>query len=240
LVKHYPVVRVNLGKDISICENEPAKLLPGVFKNYLWSTGSTNASITVDATGLYWVKVTDNNGCAAADSINILEVFATPKNFLKDTAGICPGDELALAPAQNYVQYAWQGNVNSKLLNVYTPGTYVLTVTDNNGCRGADSIQVYLKNYCPNTIYFPNAFTPNGDTKNPTFRPIVTGNMEKFRFAVYNQYGQMIFSSNEPRRGWDGKLGGKLQSSGNYVWICEYKFVGAGAVTRKGSCLLLK
>lgn len=239
-IQHYPNTAPNLGKDMGVCDNAPLKLTPGLFKSYAWSDGTTGSTLTISGVGLYWVKVTDINGCTGADSVNVTEIYESPKNFLKDTSGICPGDELMLAPVNNYAQYAWKNGGTSKILKARQPGDYILAVTDINGCSGSDTLKVYLKDYCPNTIYFPNAFTPNHDQKNDVFRPIVTGNIEKYHFTIYNQFGQLIFASNQPRVGWDGTMNGQLQSTGNYVWVCEYKFAGMDEVVRKGTCLLIK
>ena len=40
---------------------------------YLWSTGSTNDTITGAASGMYWVVITDTAGCSNSDTITIVE-----------------------------------------------------------------------------------------------------------------------------------------------------------------------
>ncbi|MFZ4707560.1 MAG: gliding motility-associated C-terminal domain-containing protein, partial [Bacteroidales bacterium] len=42
------------------------------YSGYSWQDGSTISEIQVDAAGLYWVTVTDNNNCKATDSIKIV------------------------------------------------------------------------------------------------------------------------------------------------------------------------
>jgi hypothetical protein len=73
-----PLPLVDLGDDMEVCANEAVLLdagNPGA--TYLWSTGETTQTITVDTTGVgigiaeYWVEVTDNNGCLNSDEISI-------------------------------------------------------------------------------------------------------------------------------------------------------------------------
>lgn len=61
----------NLGIDTAICNGDTIRLTPGNFTAYQWSTGSTNAFITVTQPGVYWVNVTDANNCTARDTVRI-------------------------------------------------------------------------------------------------------------------------------------------------------------------------
>lgn len=42
------------------------------FAAYLWNTGATTQSITVQQSGSYWVKTTDTNGCKSGDTTNVI------------------------------------------------------------------------------------------------------------------------------------------------------------------------
>lgn len=59
-----PLPEINLGGDITACSGTPVTLSPGTgYSAYIWNTGSTGSSIQPLQSGLYWVVVTDNNGC---------------------------------------------------------------------------------------------------------------------------------------------------------------------------------
>ncbi len=69
---------VSLGNDIMICADDILVLDPGnTYSSYLWSDGSTSPSIIADSSGTglgvkqVFVEVTNNNGCANRDTINI-------------------------------------------------------------------------------------------------------------------------------------------------------------------------
>ena len=56
-------------------------------------------------------------------------------------------------------------------------------------------------------FYFvvPNAFTPNGDGLNDTFRPVATGDLiRQFSMVIYYRWGQMIFETSDYSAGWAG------------------------------------
>ena len=109
-----PLPNVDLGADTNICNNEILTLdatTPNA--TYEWQNGSTNATLDVSQTGLYWVDVTAQ-GCSARDSIEV-SVLNDIVNDVSNT--ICLGDTIFI------------GNNN------YTAtGFYTNTLTTNQGC----------------------------------------------------------------------------------------------------------
>ncbi len=69
-VSALPSPSVNLGNDTTICISCNLTLDAGNnFAAYNWSTGAITSSVTVDTAGMYFVEVTDSNGCHAYDTI---------------------------------------------------------------------------------------------------------------------------------------------------------------------------
>ena len=55
------------------------------------------------------------------------------------------------------------------------------------------------------TVYIPNGFSPNNDELNDVFIPISRGmNPEYYQFMLFNRWGEEIFSTTDPLKGWDG------------------------------------
>jgi gliding motility-associated-like protein len=118
-------------------------------------------------------------------------------------------------------------------------GTYWLEVEDQSGCRGKDSIIIKPKE-CTTGVYVSTAFTPNGDGKNDVFKALVFGQVNKFEFRIYNRWGQVVFYTTDPIKGWDGKVKGLDQDTGVFVWTCRYMLVGEQEKFEKGTVTIIR
>lgn len=231
----------NLGADRSLCRNatQSPTLTPGIFESYIWQDNSTGASLTVDNPGKYWVQVSNEYNCSATDTLYVMAVVNTPSGFLKETDSVCKYRSLELVSTQPFTSYLWSTGAVQKNIQVKDPGLYRLTVTDINGCAGVDSIVVFEKQ-CMAGVFIPTAFTPNKDGKNDIFKPVVFGKMARFRLEIYNRWGQLIFQSSDPEKGWDGSTSGLLYDTGVFVWVCTYQLEGTNQKTEKGTVLLIR
>ncbi len=72
------------------------------------------------------------------------------------------------------------------------------------------------------------------------FKPLIFGDVEQYDFVVYNRWGEVVFKSNIPGRGWDGRLAGTPQDSNMFVWICNYKLKNENSRTEKGTVILIR
>jgi gliding motility-associated-like protein len=71
-------------------------------------------------------------------------------------------------------------------------------------------------------LFVPNAFTPNNDSFNDAFTPIISGfKKETYVFYVFNRWGQVVFKSTTPGEGWDGTMLKSPVSEGVYSWKIE-------------------
>ncbi len=135
-------ISVNLGSDTSICFGDNLILNAGSgFITYLWNTGLSDSLITVSASGLYWVEVTDEYGCTASDSIYI-DLFPSPEIDLGNDTLICDGDSLILNAGSGYLSYSWNTGSNDSTIVVDSTGLYWVEVENEFGCSAIDSIMV--------------------------------------------------------------------------------------------------
>jgi gliding motility-associated-like protein len=67
-------------------------------------------------------------------------------------------------------------------------------------------------------IFIPNAFTPNGDGANDRWHLIIQGLTKKLQVNVFDRWGRMVFSSNDPNLSWDGTAGGH-PLTGTFVYM---------------------
>ena len=153
---------VNLGPDTTICDNGPITLSSGAANTYLWSDGTTGQSITVNASGTYWVRA--NNGiCFDVDSITVTYIIPVVVNLGPDTV-ICGNNPITLTGGAANI-YLWSDGTTGQSITVNASGTY--WVRANNGiCFDIDSIVVlYISpsvvNLGPDTIVCNNSYTIN-------------------------------------------------------------------------------
>jgi gliding motility-associated-like protein len=96
-----PLPVVNLGNDTTVCSGQIASFdATTAGMTYLWSTGSTNPTISTTSAGTYWVRITDGNGCAGYDSV-VVNVIPLPVLSLSNDTAICIGDPAFLSASSN-------------------------------------------------------------------------------------------------------------------------------------------
>lgn len=238
-VLHHPIQQPELGNDFSLCDGESKILDAQIFTSYQWQDNSLSRYFTVTDTGLYTVAVIDSNSCKAADSVRLLAVNPLPSDFLPQNDSICQYENFIIAPNTDFVSYLWQDNSTRSDFEANKAGEYILTVRDGKGCYGKDSITLFAKN-CFEGLYIPSAFSPNGDTKNDVFRVKLYGVLVYFRLEIFNRYGELMYISTDPYRGWDGNYKGKPALGGSYVFQCAYTFAGKKEWIKKGSIVLIR
>jgi gliding motility-associated-like protein len=134
---------IQLGADQSFCNGDSLVLNAGPgFVQYQWSSGASSPGITVRNAGLYIVNALTADGCRSTDSLRVLSVHANPLVNLGADMIVCEGSTIAL-DAGNFSIYDWNTGASSRTISISQTGTYAVTVTDNNGCRGADTLVVY-------------------------------------------------------------------------------------------------
>jgi gliding motility-associated-like protein len=239
VVAVHPLPVVMLDKNPALCTGSEKLLDAGNFASYNWSNGSTSKTIKINGVGVYSVTVADTNGCKGSDTTIISTLHPLPGAFLPADTVICSYGTLEMKPLTSFNRYLWSNGSVGSSITITQPGHYWLEATDGNLCKGRDSILVAPKQ-CMQGFYIANAFTPNGDYKNDIMRPLLFGNVKSYRFTIYNRWGEIVFQTNELRKGWDGKFAGRLQQTGVFIWICNYQFEGAEDKTQKGTFTLIR
>ncbi|MDO6429594.1 gliding motility-associated C-terminal domain-containing protein [Flavitalea sp. BT771] len=240
----YPKPSVNIGPDTSICRDSVYIFNAGSgFSNYLWQDGSSDSVLYTSLPGIYWVSVTDQNGCSTSDSARILRINENPKDFLEPAAEICSQGQLPLQlnAIGIYRSYLWSDSSAGPAITIAAPGQYWLQVTNAAGCTAKDTISVIGK-ACPIGIFFPGAFTPNNDGNNDVYRAIVYTVLDKFYMAIYDRWGVRVFQTSDPNKGWDGMFNGHPQPAGTFVWYAQYQLHSQHGkeIVQKGTLLLVR
>jgi gliding motility-associated-like protein len=89
-------------------------------------------------------------------------------------------------------------------------------------------------------IYVPKVFTPNADGTNDVLKPILVGIATFHYFTVYNRWGNIIFTTQDPNQGWDGTFKGVSQPVETYLWIAEGITTEGKKIVQKGMTSLVR
>lgn len=89
------------------------------------------------------------------------------------------------------------------------------------------------------TIYIPNAFSPTGS--NPVFKPhFVFVNTDGYLMRIFNKWGDLMFETTSPEKGWDGKVNGEIVPQGVYVYVMKYKNTAGASFEKRGAVTIIK
>lgn len=216
--------------------------------SYVWDNGDGKTfSNEVDVTfayaneGVYTISLSGiDRYCGPATISKTVPVYAVPKVNIGSDTVICQSDRLLIGVAPN-AAYTYSWNTGATTSQVYTDlftRDYNLTA-DNHGCRGYDALHVKVLPAC--LIKVPNAFTPNGDGLNDVLKPVYADLAKNFSFKIFNRVGQLIFTSNNPLDGWDGKFKGNPVETGTFVWTLSYVDPWTGkTMQEKGTSILIR
>ena len=91
----------------------------------------------------------------------------------------------------------------------------------------------------PVNIYYPNAFTPDGNNRNEIFR--ISGRfITSYELSIFNRWGELIFVSDNMDEGWDGTMNGKILPLGTYAFIAKMQDMAGREISKTGTILLLR
>jgi len=140
----------------------------------------------------------------------------------RDTTA-CTYAGVVLNAPKGYTRYLWDNGSTGTTLTVNAPGTY--WVMGIGGCTVIDSITVTDDvSLCACEASLPTAFTPNHDGKDDYFGPLFESGctISNYSFAIYNRFGQQVFSSENPQAKWDGTFWYINADVGTYMYYVKY------------------
>lgn len=111
--------------------------------------------------------------------------------------------------------------------------SYTLTASSGKGCVAKDEVTIKVIDKIP----VPNAFTPNNDGKNDTWKIPYLEMFENCSVRVYSRWGELVFNSNGYVRPWDGIRNGQQLPAGTYTYIIDCK---NGEQPLKGVVMLIR
>jgi len=236
------VLNINITTEHSYCKLSNGSATAAVSGGtspytFLWVPYSnTTETLNKVPPGDYQLTVADQNNCRASIVATIVNDEPKPI-FLGDDTTLCPGNHIILSPG-SYASYKWQDNSGFANYTVISPGTYTVEVVDDRNCIIRDTIKIVSD--C-GFIFFPNAFTPNGDYQNDNFGPLgYLSTVKDYTLLIYNRHGQLVFKSTDPFKKWDGKMSDGTILAGTYVWLATYSNKGKKDILQKGTVTVIR
>ena len=227
---------VDIGEDQIICPYDQAVFDAGVSGvSYLWNTGDTTATISPQTAGMYTVII-HVGVCEATDTAWLSFTTYSSRSY---TTEICMGEQVILdaGEAQNYL---WITNESTGQISVDHGGEYWVQYTDDFGCIYEDTIVVVQKEVST-TVFAPNAFSPNADGHNDTWKVVGQG-VEDYQLRIFNRWGELLWLSTSIDDRWDGTYQGSPIPIGVYVYKFSYHSAcaGSGFIEKTGHIFILK
>lgn len=170
-------------------------------------------------------------------------ISITPKTTTIYTSNV-EFTDLASDPSDQQHTHVGDGLIYYNLLNFvhnYTDtGWFEVShvVINTYGCTDTikDSVRIN-----PETLVFvPNAFSPDGDGTNDEFFFTAVG-IEELWFEIYDRWGNVVFSTQDPKERWDGTNGnGGQYPAGTYTWSLLARDQNTNLVQKQGTLTLLR
>ncbi len=216
--------------------------------NFAWQPAVSNSDSAIALKdGFYKVAVKDSRSCVVNQQFTIARLQKPVATVAKLSDADCNG--MQFGSARVFVTggtapylFIWDADPakNKDTLSALQEGDHTVQVIDSNGCTATSQVTIGISGIC-NEVYFPNSFSPNGDTKNDLFGPLgnVVG-INNYFMRVYNRYGQQVFASNNPLIKWDGTFKGKKALAGTYVWQANFVYLGSRQRNRYGTVTIVR
>lgn len=228
--------------------------------NWSWSFGTNGASILQNPVhafttgGQHLVQLAVSNGVCSDTIRQTLTSIESVKAAFETDVLVCPGDTLHFLNKSTGSIDRWEWNFgNGAISSLPLPRNFrygpvstetvfpVTLIAYNNTLNCSDTARrlVSVLNSC--IIAVPTAFSPNGDGLNDYLYPLNTARTEQPRFSVYNRSGQLVYFSNLHTGKWDGRVNGRVQDAGVYIWMFSYTEAQTKKqVLLKGTTLLVR
>jgi gliding motility-associated-like protein len=233
-----PVELVSVTRNHPLCNGEcngSINILANNATSYSIDNGVTflpTGDFTDLCPGDYPIIITDANGCPATGSATLLNPDPVMADFMftPDSAVVSNPVFDLTSTSINSTSHYWYYVDDSDTTLIYDLAPTIKFPEDGPNTY-TTCIVAYNDNFCYDTlcqelvvgdefyIFVPNSFSPNGDGINDVFYPVVNNyNENKFEFYVFNRWGQIIFTSEDPDYGWNGIHVSTPVEEGVYIW----------------------
>lgn len=213
--------------------------------NYMWNTGSTEPILQSMAAGTYVVEI--SSVCATITEEIQVNFFEEIEDLLINREILTCEDNLPLniGPRESDAyNLLWSTGEFSDNIQVVSPGVYQANYSST--CRDTTLTWRIETEDCDCEIFVPNAFSPDFNGINDSFKPEVNCEVTSYEFAVYNRWGKEVFRSDDPEAAWRGESADEnyFGGIGVYFWKLELEpdlqSIVPETIKRQGSVTIVR
>ncbi|MGV3630903.1 MAG: gliding motility-associated C-terminal domain-containing protein [Bacteroidota bacterium] len=152
-----PSGAISAGPDLKICLGESVILNGSAGSNFSWNNNVGNGISFLPAeSAIYTLSGLNIHNCPDTDEVEII-VYTLPSVYAGPDLSICPGEEVTLS-GTGALHYTWEKQiVNDAAFRPYTSGSYEVTGSDINGCRGTDEVFITVYPQPQAAFFIPGA-----------------------------------------------------------------------------------
>lgn len=237
-------------KDTAVCTGATSPQLQVSGQHLHWYLSDTGRTASISQpvipthdTGALTLWVSQNEtGCESKRRPVTAFIESPPEVLLEAQYLLCAEQPLPLRLSKlsgSNLQLLWNTGAATPVITPLFSGSYWLAAANSCG-TASDTTEVLFKD-CDSCLLLPDAFTPNGDGRNDVFRPIMRCPYFNFSMRIVNRWGQSVFTSFDPKPGWDGFFGGQAADAGVYFYECRMEpFSGAATQVKRGTITLIR
>jgi gliding motility-associated-like protein len=210
-------------KSAVICERDSFLLKPSAsFDSIKWDNGSNASFISIKQQGAYSAEAKLIGGCTVRDTFFLRTEPGLAFSLGNDTV-LCGNQQILLDPGTIANTYEWSTGETTPTIRSYAgAGNIWVKLSNNYGCISSDTIHIGLCQPQSLAKEIPNAFTPNNDGDNDTWRIELLDAYPGAVVSIYNRWGQIVYKNNSyPAEGWDGTSNGKDLPMSTYFYVIE-------------------
>ena len=245
--------------DTSLCVGQPGRLhARGASGGYIWYENGFNTPTTLSCNTcpdpivipqvagdyVYTVVFLDTSNCFDTLTATV-HAYPLPGVHITSNDTTIKYGQSVMLTVTGASQYSWtpvgslsDPNSPNPIATPTETTDYIVFALSDHQCRNSDTVRVTVD--FRDNLLVPSGFTPNNDGKNDVFKIVNVTFQKLMEFRVFNRWGQEVFSTNDPMRGWDGKWKGVEQDMGNYTYIIRVAYPDGFVETYKGDVTLIR
>ena len=184
------------------------------------------------------------NGCSATASAMVNSVSG-PSVTISPGVTISHGTSTTLS-ATGGGSYLWMppgslscSSCKNPIASPSITTTYYVIITDSLGCTATDSVTITVIENC-DSLFIPNAFSPNNDGENDVFCLYGTSCIETLQLTIYNRWGEKVIQTLNPKDCWSGVFKNQEADTGIFVYQLIAIFKNKKQLNIKGNISLVR